>query len=81
MCMAGAAESFLGSIPAVSKDLGFLPVPCRIQILFLPGMLGRAAVGSSGPLFTPPVIVSFLPHLKKESAEENHLFHPRDGLK
>lgn len=50
-----AAEVFLVSFTAVSRDLRFLPVHCQIQILFLPDGPGRAGT------FTPCIIVSFLP--------------------
>ena len=52
----GAAEVFLGSFPAISRDLGF-PDP-------LPPPTGRARLAVASPLrplFTPRVIVSFLP--------------------
>ena len=49
-----AAEVFLGSFLAASRDLRFLLVQCQIQILSFPDGPGRAAT------FTPHIIVSFL---------------------
>lgn len=64
---ARTAEVFLGSFPDVSRDLGFLSVPCQIQIQAGQGQ----ELGLQAPLFTPHVIVSFLSetsHLKTESS-------------
>lgn len=79
----GAAEVFLGSFPVVSRDLGFLPIQFRIQILFLPDRPGKAGSCVCRPPFTPRVIVSFLPEpltwkkSRMEDGEENsHLFIP-----
>lgn len=74
-------DVFLGSFPAISRDLGFLSIQFEIQIHFLPDRLGRAGSWISRPPFTPHVIVSFLPKpltwkkSRMEDGEENsHLF-------
>lgn len=68
----GATEVFLGSFPAISRDLGFLPVQSQIQILFLSDGPGQSwQLGLQAPVH--PTCNSFLPpqasHLEKKESD------------